>query len=270
MACRLIAGPASHMRTRLSPSLALLLITFVLITQNSCSRNSPVGETRPTPSPAPTEQQLVNEILDRYQQAIGAEDVFERFTSYKVKGTFELAGRRGTHETWQKDPHKTLTMMHFPQYGTVKKGFDGENYWVQTPGGSFTDANTKEIAELERDAEAYNTGKIKGLFETMKLQPKARLHGRDMNVIEGKPVKGPAERLFFDAETGLLVRWDMARREEGRGTIFVKAYLEDYRDIEGVKRPFRLRFAFESFTFLIVVDEFQHNIPVDDAIFRKP
>ena len=269
MACSLIAVPISRMRMRPLTSYLLLLIAFVLITQGSCSRNSPVGETRPTPSPSPTEQERVNQVLDRYEQVIGTREAIDKFTSYKLKGSFDLAGIRGTIEGWRKEPHKTLSMIHFPKVGTLKKGFDGEDHWVQTSQGTVTDSNTQEIAKLERDSEVYSAGKIRTLFDTMKLQPKARLHGRDMHVIEGKPVKGPAERLFFDAENGLLVRWDMARREENR-TLFVRTHLEDYREIEGVKMPFRVRFAFESFTFVVQVDEFEYNIPVDDAIFKRP
>jgi hypothetical protein len=122
---------------------------------------------------------------------------------------------------------------------------------------------------LERDAEAFSAGKIKRLFESMKLENKARLSGRDVYVIEGKPAKGPAEKLFFDVENGLLVRWDMARREENR-TVFVKTHLDDYRDVGGVKVPFKVRFAFESFNFTVKLDEMQHNIAIDDAVFRKP
>lgn len=269
MACSLIAGPARHMRTRRLTYFALLLITFVLIAQNSCSPSSSVDETIPTPSPPVTEQDRVNQILDRYEQAIGTKEAIDKLTTYKLKGSFDLAGMRGTLEGWRKEPHKTLSMIHFPRLGTLKKGFDGETHWVQTAQGTFTDSNTRELAKLERDSEVYSAGKIRTQFETMKLQLRARLNGRDMHVIEGKPVKGPAERLFFDAENGLLVRWDMARREEGR-TLFVKTHLEDYREIEGVKFPFRIRFAFESFTFVVQVDELQYNIPVDDAIFKRP
>jgi hypothetical protein len=91
-----------------------------------------------------------------------------------------------------------------------------------------------------------------------------------MYVIEGKPAKGPAEKLFFDVENGLLARWDMARRQPKRGTVFVKVHLEDYRDVDGLKVPFNLRFAFESFNFTVKVDELQHNVAIDDAVFRKP
>jgi len=89
-------------------------------------------------------------------------------------------------------------------------------------------------------------------------------------VIEGKPDKGPAEKLFFDIESGLLLRWDMARRRQDKGTLFVKIHFDDYRDVSGVKLPFKMRFAYEQFNLNVQVNEVEHNIPIDDAIFRKP
>jgi zinc protease len=151
----------------------------------------------------------------------------------------------------------------------LKKGFDGETRWVQTPAGTVADSGPQEIAELEREADAYGASKIREFFDTLKLDNKAWLSGRDVYVIEGKPVKGPAEKLYFDVENGLLLRWDMARRRQDR-TVFVKIHFDDYRDVGGVKLPFKLRFVFEHFNFNVQVDEVEHNIPIDDAIFRKP
>ena len=107
------------------------------------------------------------------------------------------------------------------------------------------------------------------MFDTMRLESRARLNGRDMYVVEGKPARGPAEKLFFDVENGLLVRWDMARRE-GNRTVFVRVHLNDYKDVNGVKVPFNVRFAFESFTCIIKVGQIEANVPIDDAIFKKP
>ena len=104
----------------------------------------------------------------------------------------------------------------------------------------------------------------------LKLEPKAWLSGKDVYVIEGKPAKGPAEKLFFDVENGLLLRWDMARKREDRRTVWVKIHFDDYRDVGRVKLPFKMRFAFEQFNFNVQVNEVEHNIPIDDAIFKKP
>jgi hypothetical protein len=91
-----------------------------------------------------------------------------------------------------------------------------------------------------------------------------------MWVIEGKPAKGPAEKLFFDKQNGLLVRWDMVRRNPQRGNVFVKVHLDDYREVDGVKVPHKVRFNFESFDFVMQIEELQHNIAVDDSMFKKP
>ncbi|HEX5885382.1 MAG TPA: hypothetical protein VFY67_12655 [Pyrinomonadaceae bacterium] len=250
--------------------LAHVSLLVVLTLQLSCVSPGPTSESGPTASPTPTEQAIIDQIFQQYETALGGKEALAAITSYNLKGTFELAGMTGKIEFWQKEPNKTLNVIEFPRIGTLKKGFDGETRWVQTPGGTVSDSNPQEIADLERDAEVYSAGKIKSLFESMKLEPKARLSGRDVYVVEGKPARGPAERLFFDVQSGLLVRWDMARRQENRGTVFVKVHLDDYKEVGAVKIPFNVRFVFESFNFTIKVDEMQHNIAIDDSIFRKP
>ena len=250
-------------------TLALLLSTVVLITgQLSCAR---LGARREgaAPTPSPNQQAAIDEILHKYEDAIGGTEAIEAVTSYKIKATYQLSGVTGPMEVWHKAPKKRLSVVEIPGAGTLKKGFDGETSWVQTPAGTFIDNSPQEIAELERDAEVFSAAQIKKQFESMKLENKARLSGRDVHVIEGKPPKGAAEKLFFDVESGLLVRWDMARRN-ARGTVFVKTHLEDYRDVGKVKMPFKIRFMFESFTFTVNLDEVQYNVQINDAIFRKP
>jgi len=247
----------------------ILLVAVVITAQLACTR-PPSTESGPAASASPGEQAVIDQILQRYEQALGGREALDAVTSQRMKGTFQIAGMTGNIEGWRKQPDKTLLVVEFPRLGTLKKGFDGDTRWVQTPAGTVSDSSPQEIAELERDAEVYGAGKIKGLFESMKLENKARLNGRDVYVIEGKPPKGPAEKLFFDVENGLLVRWDMARRKEGRGTVFVKVHLDDYREVGKLKVPFKVRFAFESGTFTVQVDELETNIEIDDAVFRKP
>lgn len=246
-----------------------ILLCLVIVVQIACLRFSR-KEAPSNPPPSTEEVALVEQIFTRYTEAVGGQEAIDRVTSYKTKGTFELAGRRGSIEIWGKDPNKNLTVLEFPVIGTVKKGFDGETQWVQTPAGTVTDSSEQEIAEVERDAEIYRAGKIKNLYEKVRLERKAWLSGRDVYMIEGIPAKGPSEKLFFDIENGLLVRWDMARKHPKRGTVFVKVHLDDYKDVDGVKVPHKVRFAFESFSFTITVDELQHNVAINDAVFKKP
>jgi hypothetical protein len=247
----------------------LLLFVFGLsiAPQLACSRFK-----REASAPASSQTELVDRILQRYTEAVGGQEAIDRIKSYRTYGSFGTSARPevGTFEAWAKDPNKTLILMNFPQFGELKKGFDGETRWVQTPVGTFTDESATAMSEIERDAEVYGAGAIKNLYQDVRLDGRARLNGRDMYVLEGRPARGPSEKLFFDVENGLLVRWDMVRRNPKRGNVFVKVHLEDYREVDALKVPFRVRFAFESFDFILKVDELQHNVPVDDAIFKKP
>ncbi len=37
-----------------------------------------------------------------------------------------------------------------------------------------------------------------------------------------------------------------------------------------MKLPFTVRYAFESFSMTLVIEELQQNVVVDDAMFREP
>ena len=259
-------SPAARM-----PKMKRFAFVFIVLlaTQLSCVRRSATSAD-PSASPSPGEQAAIDQILQRYEQALGGRQAIDSVKTYHMKGVFQIAGVSGTIEGWHKEPEKSLTVVNFAGKGTLKKGFDGQTRWVQTPAGTVSDSSPQELAELERDSEVYSAGNIRGLFDSLKLENKARLNGRDMYLIEGKPARGPAERLFFDVENGLLVRWDMARKQAGRGTLFVKVHLNDYRDVNGLKVPFNVRFAFESFNFEVQVQELEHNVAIDDAMFKKP
>jgi len=249
--------------------LLILLALIVLTAQLSCAR---FGSSRAqSAARAAAEQAAIDQILQRYEQALGGRNAIDGIKSYKMEGSFQLAGMSGNIAGWRKEPDKTLTVLDFPRFGMLKKGFDGQTRWVQTPAGTVSDADAEEeIAEMERDAEVFSAGRIKSLFQSMKLDYNAWLSGREVRVIEGKPATGPAEKLFFDVENGLLLRWDMARKQKNRGTVFVKVHLDDYKDVNGLKVPHKVRFAFESFNFTVQVEKVENNIEIDDAIFRKP
>jgi hypothetical protein len=250
----------------------LYLLLALLSGQVACSRLSRSNGSPPTPSPSVDPAAIVDQILAHYTEAVGGEAAINQVKSHHAKGKFStsVSPDPGSFETWGKEPNKTLSVIKFPRIGTLKKGFDGETRWVQTPTGTFSDQRPTEMAGVERDADVYRTGRIKSLYQSMRLDSKARLNGRDVYIVEGTPVKGPSEKLLFDTESGLLMRWEMARRDPRRGTVFVKVHLSDYRDVDGLKVPFTVRFAFESFDFTITLDDLKHNVAIDDRVFKKP
>src|SRR4026208_1799988 len=142
----------------------LVLLAVLITVQLSCARRTTTGA-GPSSSPSPGEQAKIEEILQRYEQAVGGKEAIDGLNSYRMKARFTLLGMAGTIEAWRKEPQKTLTVATFPRIGTLKKGFDGETRWVQTPAGTVADSGPQEIAELEREADAYGASKIREFFD---------------------------------------------------------------------------------------------------------
>lgn len=253
-------------------TLAFCCLIALLCGQAACRTSDPATDLSTSAKPDPNK--VIDDILAKYISAIGGQSAVEQVKSFSGKGTFSVSAlnrtETGVYEVWGKDPHKTLSVVTFPRGIVIKHGFDGNTRWFQVPGGTITEEGPAEMAEVERNADIYSPGGIRKLYERMRLEGKARLNKRDVEVIEGKPEKGPSDKLFFESESGLLVRWDMVRRNPKRGNLFVKIHLDDYREVNGVKTPFSVRFSFESFGLSFKLDELTHNVALDDAIFQQP
>ncbi|HEY6217469.1 MAG TPA: hypothetical protein VIW74_12410, partial [Pyrinomonadaceae bacterium] len=54
------------------------------------------------------------------------------------------------------------------------------------------------------------------------------------------------------------------------GTIAVpvEIYLDDYREVDGVKYPFSLTQSFPKLTLVFTVKEIKHNVPIDARMFE--
>ena len=95
---------------------------------------------------------------------------------------------------------------------------------------------------------------------------------REVYVLTGTTPDKKRERLFFDAESGLLLR-RISYNETMIGIIPEQTDFEDYREVEGVKLPFLIRVSSVEVGNPIVTrkfDEIKLNVPVDDAKFNKP
>jgi hypothetical protein len=50
----------------------------------------------------------------------------------------------------------------------------------------------------------------------------------------------------------------------------IEVYLEDYKEVDGIKIPFTVKQVTPAFSFTIKLAEVKHNVPIDDAKFNKP
>ncbi len=213
----------------------------------------------------------VDQILDKYVQAIGGKAAIEKLTSRVSKGSFEIAafGASGTAEIYGKAPNKTLAIINVAGFGVVQEGFDGKVGWAQDPQNGLREKSGAELATAKLDSEFLKPIKIKQLYPKIVVKGKDKVGDKEVYVVEATPVESSVETWYFDTQSGLMLRQD-AEREGPQGKANIQVFLDNYKEVDGVKLPFTSRVVRPDFTIDIKVEEVKHNVQVDDAKFVKP
>ena len=213
----------------------------------------------------------VDQIIDKYVAAVGGKAA-EKITSLQGRGTVKIpeAGLSGTIEVLQKAPDKQVTIVILAEYGQQKEGFDGTVAWITDPqSGSVREKAGGELADVKRSAMFPREMKMRTIYPKMTVTGMEKVGERSTWVVVGEPADGPPARIYFDVESGLPIR-QVVTRQSPTGPAEVDVRFDDYRAVDGVQRPFRIRQITSQFTIDIVFSEVKHNVPIDDAVFRKP
>lgn len=213
----------------------------------------------------------VDEILDKYVQALGGKAALERISSRFMKGVLDNSGE-GTSspcEIWAKAPDKYLARTDVPDYGAIEEALDGDKGWTQNPDSGFQRMKPSDLAVAQRDYDFYREIRLKDHYPKMTMTGKDQVGDRDTFVIEAKPSNGPAEKLYFDTESGLLLKRDYERVTFDEGIVLFEVTFDDYRGVDGVKVPFVIRRKTPDYTLTHKLSEVKLNIPVDDAKFQR-
>lgn len=248
-------------------ALNLILITTLALAGPAVVR---AAQQKPDEKPA-DKMPTVDQILDKYVQAIGGKAAIEKLNSRVAKGTFEIPamGMSGPAELFAKAPNKSGFVIELTGFGIFKQVYAGASGWAQDPVSGLRDLSPGELAGAKLDEDFYRDIRLKELYPKMELKGKVKVGERDAYLIEATAESGPTDKLYFDTETGLLVRTD-GERETAQGKLLGETFLEDYREVDGIKTPFTLRVNNPVISFTIKLTEVKHNVPVDDAKFAKP
>ena len=211
----------------------------------------------------------VDAILDKYIAAIGGRDAQRKITSRVIRGRVDVPGVSfgGKIEVFAKAPNKSLTIMNIEPIGLLKTGFDGRTGWNLS--GNGLDVATAVDRAAMADADFYREIKLKELYTRLKVTGQVKDGFRQVYVVQALAAGAPAETLYFDVESGLLVRRDLTRTVS-RGPVRAEVYFSDWRELDGVKIPFRMTQSMPTMKFVTTIEEVKHNVAVDDAIFKQP
>lgn len=239
------------------------------------SPRSAIVTVKPTtvvaPEFLPGDLPTVDQVLARYVAAVGGSEAHLRLTSRVATGRVDVpgVGHGGKLESYASAPNKSLTIMKIGSLGILKQGFDGKAGWDQSDQTGVRTSAGAGLDSLARDSEFHRDLKLKQLYAKTKLVGKVKHGFREVYLVEATPRAGSPELFYFDVESGLLIRRDITR-QTSQGLVRAEVYLSDWREVDGVKIPFKMTHATPNLTFVFTIEEVKHNVPVDEGIFRKP
>jgi photosynthetic reaction center cytochrome c subunit len=209
-----------------------------------------------------------DQLFEKYLKAAGGTAAIDRVTSRVMKGTITFGDRNVPIEIYSKGPDERASLMHAP-HGDDITVFDGHEGWLAGPGHPVREMHGPDIDAAAMDADLQFPAHLKDMFSKVEVRGKEKVGENDAYLVVGERDGKTPLRLYFDGQSGLLVRL-VRFGETPLGRLPTQIDYADYRDVSGVKIPYRWTLARPGGRFTIQVSDVKQNVPVDDAKFAKP
>lgn len=248
-------------------------ISSLNLVQDPASADKVIGSSEPLPT--------LDQILDKYLLAIGGRKKIETLRTVTMKGTREM--RNGADpssieqvEIYRKVPNKLL--MNFKTSNTSSsQAFDGASGW-RSFNGRINAIGGADLLGAKRDADLYKDFYLKETYPKLVVVGKQKINGRDAYVVhaafaETHPAKAmfgiEGEKLYFDTQTGLLIR-RLMEYQTALGALPEATDYMSYRKVSGLMLPFTIRLSRPPLTVTQKFAEVKINQTVEDAMFQMP
>jgi outer membrane lipoprotein-sorting protein len=213
----------------------------------------------------------LKDILTRAEKAMGGSDAWKNTNTIYMKGVLQTEDSSAfvAIEMYKKAPNKSLLKTRMQQDIEVREICDGKTAWVEDPRGGYHEFKGEELQSRLRRSKFSEQAEMILLAATGKVIGADKIGLKDVYVVEFSAQKNETTKLFFDAETGLLLRSEESyARPEGIST--VKLDMDDYRNIDGMAVPFKMKRTEKGSVMKIRLTQVKNNIPIDDEMFLKP
>ena len=218
------------------------------------------------------------QILDKYIAALGGADRLSRLTSFIATGTqnggYQHVKGGGVFQIFAKAPDQRtvhITFPEAPERGEQTRAYDGHVGWINTPRSVLGEY---EVTGTELDGQRFEAqlafpGQIKQILTNLRTGFDQSINDHEVQVVQGTGPRGLLVTLYFDKDTGLLRRM-LRFGKSPVGRISTQVDYDDYREVSGIKFPFKFVFSWLDGRDGFSINEVKTNVPIDPAVFGRP
>ena len=220
--------------------------------------------------PSPTAEQ----ILDKYLQALGGAQRLAAVKSYVAKGVFRGFSdpEKRPVEVYARAPDQRTMIVHTAG-GDSTTTYTGRAAFLAAPNMDsplpVVELTGGDLDGARLEAQLSFPAGIKQALKQWRVGYPSTIDDRKMQLVQGTADGRYPINLYFDDESGLLVRL-VHFTDSPVGLSPTEVDYSDYRDVSGVKMPFRWVLSWLDGRTTTELTEVQLNAAVDGAKFVKP
>jgi outer membrane lipoprotein-sorting protein len=213
-----------------------------------------------------------DEILDKYIQAIGGAQRVAALKSYVAKGTNAGYGPENEprpFEIYSRPNQRTMIIR--TSAGDSTTTYDGTSGWIAAPFRpvAVLALSPQEVDGLKLEADLALPSGIKTALTNWRVGLATVIDGKDVQVVQGTTARGSTATLYFDSETGLLVR-HVRYNDSPVGRISRQTDYSDYRDVAGVQLPHHVVLTWTDGQNTYNFKQIRPNVTIEAARFARP
>jgi len=210
-----------------------------------------------------------DDVIEKYIRAVGGTPAIQNVLSRVESGTVTFAvGPSFPVDILSKSPSRQAMIVHLAA-GDSSTVFDGQNGWLGSPGGHVRDMPQADIEGAKLDADLQFPINVEKTFQGLKVIRTERISDHDAILLFATNPPGPPLELYFDRESGLLLR-QLRFGSSPLGLNPTQIDYGDYKTFDGVQVPLHLVITRPNRTLNVHLSQVKQNVPVDDAKFARP
>ena len=215
-------------------------------------------------------------LVERALEASGGRERLERTRSLEVKVDFAIPELRyfGAGEMYYRAPATFYSKSVIPRYGVFEQGSDGVRVWTRDPSRTPTWLEGLELDRALLETRVHFVLSLEELYDWSGTIGSAEVEGVPAYEVLGVSKQGNTTSFFFSTETGLLLML-RSRFDSGIGEITLLTIFDDYRDVDGILWPHKIRSrgvwqGRMSPEQVLTVKRIRENVEIPDKKFRLP
>lgn len=211
------------------------------------------------------------EIVEKFIAATGGKEKYAGIKTQVTKATMTIkeAGLNGELTIYQAGLGKLYAEITLPGLGLTKRGVTGEVAWDMSDFQGPRLVEGTEAAAMIEESDLQAAADLTKYYTSIELTGSKTFDGEECHEVTFKKKQGEPEKRYYSKKTNLMVA-SASTQDSQIGKVEIETRVSDYREVEGLKMPFKITQKMQGITQELVIKSVEINTSIDDAKFAIP